>query len=413
MSSEETGDLPEELKKLQQESFLREMREQGLKDLDALEEALGLRPLQAGEKIEPVKWICKDFLTVGGSALLSGKPKKGKSSLVADIAIAAASGTGAVKSLSGGWLLDFQGKPVRTYYIDTENARGLALRRLDSLSKEKGLELGNLLSSKNLRVNCLEAGIRPPFLNLDKPDLQRDLDIASEWAEKIGRNGAGYEMLVLDVMSHCYQDDEQGRDENNPGFMSNFFRIINAIRKESGAAVLLIHHHRKGTGGGQEQSAGSSQMLRTPETLSSLNTLPEELNPEDKLLFCLETEGRQNEKAGKVYLEGLSTGKNGCRIFREIEEPKKEAKQPGRKPGQRRADALEVLEAVLLKSPETFQKSSFTRTEWTEAAGRAGPKPRSKDTLISYLDGELIQAGKVELISQVSSTRLYKLREES
>jgi hypothetical protein len=412
MRSEENRDLPEELKELQQESFLKEIREQGLKDLRAIDEARGLRRLRAGEKIEPEKWLCKNFLSVGGLSMLSAKPKAGKSSLVQDIAVAAASGTGSVKSLSGGWLLDFQGKPVRTYYLDTENSRRIANRRLDSLSREKGLELGNLLSSENLEVNCLEAGLRPPFLSLDKPDLQRDLDIASEWAEKMGSKGAGFEMLILDVISHCYPDDEQGRSENDQGFISNFFRIVNTIRKESGAGVLLIHHHRKGMGGGQEQAAGSSQLQRTPETLLTLDRLPEELNPENKRLLSLDTSGRSIEKEGKVYLEGLSTGQDGCLIFRQIEEPKKVAKEPGRKPGQRRADALEVLEVAKLKSPEIFKKDSFNRKEWVEAASRVGTKKKSRETLESYLDDELFIAGKIEVYTQ-GPPKLYKLREQS
>lgn len=412
MSAEDTGDFPAELERLGDEELRRQIRQQGLLSLNSLEEARGLRPLQAGEKVEPVKWLCRDFITAGGSALLTGKQKKGKSSLVADIAIAAASGTGAVRSLSGGWLLDFEGRPVPTYYLDTENARGLALRRLDSLSREKNLELGPLLNSDALRVNCLEAAARPPFINLEEPDLNRDIELASEWAEKMGRKGAGFELLVLDVMSHCYQEDPQGRDELSQGFMSNFFRIINAIRKESGAAILLIHHQRKGTGGGQEQASGSSQMLRTPETLCALGPVPEELNPEDLPLFCLEIEGRQLERGRKVYLRASSSEDRACRIFSEIEEPKKKAKEPGRKSGDRRAAALEVLETALLKSPETFRERPFTRREWTEAARRAGPVSRSKETLEGYLDGELIPAGKVELVSE-SPMKLYKLLQDS
>lgn len=391
---------------------MRQAREQGLRDLDALETAREMRPLQAGEKIEPVKWLCRNFLTEGGSGLLTGKAKQGKSSLVADFALAAATGTGAVRTVGGGWLLDFEGKPVPTYYLDTENARSLALRRLSSLAREKGLELDPLLRSADLRVNCLEAALRPPFLSIEKPDLQRDLEIAAQWAERMGRKGAGYQLLILDVMSHCYQEDAQGRDELSQGFISDFFRIINCIKKESGACVLLIHHQRKGTGEGQEQASGSSQMLRTPETLCSLGPVPKDLNPEDRRLFCLETVGRQIERGGKVYLEGLSSADRNCLVFRQIEEPTKEPGEPGRKAGDRRAAALETLEAALLKSPETFKGGrSFNRREWTEAAERAGPKKRSPDTLEGYLDGELIKAGKVELISE-RPAKLYRLREQ-
>lgn len=404
---------PEDFELPGRTELLQQIREQGRKDLDELEGSRGLTPLQAGEKVKPVQWLCRDFLTVGGSALLTGKQKKGKSSLTAALALGAASGTGAVKNLAGGWLLDFQARPVPTYFLDTENPRDLALRRLASLSSENGLELDPLLSSGALRVQCLEGANRPPFLNTEEPDLNRDLEIASEWAAKMGRKGAGFELLVLDIMSHCYQEDAQGRDELSQGFISNFFRIINAIKKESGACVLLVHHQRKGTGGGQEQASGSSQMLRTPETLCSLGAVPEELNPEGRNLFCLETEGRQIERGGKVYLEALSAEDRQCRIFRQIEEPKKEARTPGRKSGDRRAAALEVLEAAVLKCPETFRDGrTFTRKEWTEAAGRAGPVPRSKDTLEGYLDGEIIPAGKVELVSS-SPVRLYKLRQDT
>lgn len=397
--------MSEELRK-------KEARERGLRELDELEAGRGLTPLQAGEKVEPVQWLCRDFLTVGGSGLLTGKQKKGKSSLTAALALGAASGTGAVRTLAGGWLLDFQARPVPTYYLDTENPRSLALRRLASLSNENGLQLDPLLGSGALRVQCLEGANRPPFLNTEKPDLNRDLEIASEWAEKMGRKGAGFELLVLDVQSHCYQEDSQGRDELSQGFISDFFRIINAIRKHSGACVLLVHHQRKGTGGGQEQASGSSQMLRTPETLCSLGAVPEDLNPEGRNLFCLETEGRQIERAGKVYLEAVSSEDRQCRIFRQIEEPKKEAGTPGRKSGDREAAALEALEAAVLKCPETFQGRTFNRREWTEAAGRAGPVRRSKDTLEGYLDSVLVPAGKVELVSS-SPVRLYKLRKDS
>jgi hypothetical protein len=396
---------------LSEEMKRKEARERGIRDLDELNRARGLISLQAGEKVEPVQWLCKDFLTVGGSALLSAKPKAGKSSLTAALALAAASGTGAVRNLAGGWLLDFQAKPVPTFYLDTENPRSLALRRLTSLAKENGFELDPLLRSGALQVICLE-GERPPFLNTDKPDLSRDLELAQEWGEKMGRKGAGYELMIIDVMSDSYPLDEYGRNENDPGMLSNHFRIINTLRKHSGACVLQLHHHKKGFGSDQEMASGHNQMLRKPETLCSLSDLPQEVNPGENL-FCLRTVGRQIEKIGRVYLEAVSSQDRQCRIFRQVEEPRKEAKTPGRKSGDREAAALETLEAAVLKCPETFQGGrSFSRSEWVTAAERTGTVKRSKETLEGYLDSVLVPTGKVELIG-LSPKRLYKLSKDS
>jgi RecA-family ATPase len=248
--------------------------------------------------------------------LLTGKTKIGKSSLARDIAIGAASGTGAVRIPEGGWLFDFAGKRQRTFYLDTENRKGLLLRSLGSLCSEKGEKLTALLEKEDLIYDPLEMERRPPFLSgaEDNPKILNHIQVAKRFGARM--RAAGVSLIILDEMSHCYQEDTQGRDELSHGFVRDFFRIINAIVSESGACVLLIHHQRKGLGKGVEMSSGSSQMLSKIDLLLTISKQDEELG-----FFTLEKQGRQISSPGKVHLKASSTKDDACRIFIQISEP--------------------------------------------------------------------------------------------
>jgi hypothetical protein len=362
---------------------------------------IGQSFIQADEQPMPVEWMVDGLMTFDGITLYTAKSKLGKSSLTYDLAIGAATGTGSIRTPDGGWLFDFKGKVVKTFYLDTENSRSLVIRRLDSLSREKGAgSREDLLASGRLVVDCLEVQNYPPFLDPNAASIDDHVSRAKEWGGLLGK--AGFRFIILDVLSHCYPDDKQGRDENDRGFIADFFKVANAIRTAANACLLLVHHHRKGPADqGNESASGSGQLLRTPTTLISVSKLPESKNPEGDLHEIL-IEGRETKGARKI-LKARGTADGVCRAFDQVEEPVKEKKPPGRQSGDRRRIAEAILEAVLFKDPDVKERQ-ITPKEWLELVARvnqAFPEwQKSADVLRGYLKDELVSAGRVLVIDK-------------
>lgn len=387
----------EKLRRAKEELALDD-QQQAREELRQYYEARGLHPLDPSEPIPEVSWLCEQSLTFEGSSLIHAKPKAGKSSLIQALAIGIASGKGAVPSLQGGWVFDAKGKRTRTLYIDTENSRGLVLRRLSSLAKEIGEDLSELISSGWIVVLTLESSNPAPFLKAEgRESIKDDEQQARTFGDLLKRNGVG--LIVCDVMSQCYQEEDSDRDELSQGFIRDFFKVINTLRSASGAHLLLVHHDKKGSGRGPEQASGSSQMLRTPETLMHLVSIAEDDNP-DSDLFLLQITGRQLRRERLHWLQAGSSADGACRVFKEVPKPEKEKRAKGA-PATALNNAKELLEAVLRKDPEVRSRQ-ITGKEWLELVGRvnqAVPEWRkSTDTLKSWL-GLLVDAGLVEKLS--------------
>lgn len=359
---------------------------------------IGQTFIQAEEEPKPVEWMVDGIMTFDGITLYTAKSKLGKSSLTYDLAIAAASGTGSIRTPEGGWLFDFKGKAVRTFYLDTENSRSLVIRRLWSLGNEKGVSCRDLLATGQLAIDPLEVQNHPPFLDPKRKCLDDDVQKAREWGELLGR--AGFRFIILDVLSHCYPEDEQGRDENDRAFIANFFKVANAIRTASNACLLLVHHHRKGPSDqGNESASGSGQLLRTPTTLISVSRLPESKNPEGDLYEIL-IEGRETKGARKI-LKARGTADQVCRAFDQVEEQVKEKKAMGA-PAKLAKLVLEILEAVLLKDPNQ-RGAVISPVEWVRLVKRVNisvPEwQKSDQSLRDYLTEVLVKAGRVERVA--------------
>ena len=361
--------------------------------------------IKPDEQPREVKWLVNKFITTDGLVLISAKSKLGKSALLYDLAIGAATGTGAVKSVDGGWVFDFNGTARKTYYLDTENSRSLVLRRLQSLTNEKKCKpYKEILESKQLEINCLESVLPVPFLSKDGSDFEQHIEAAKAYGQMLGE--AGVELIIIDIMSHCYPDDDSGKDENDRVFISKFYKIINAMKSASGAAIILVHHHRKGPSDqGNVSASGSGQLLRTPTTLISLSKLPKADSPDGDLLELL-VEGRETYGARK-FLKARSAQDGKCRVFDEVPEPVKE-KKPRGAPATASKTAQEILEAVLLKAPEC-KEETITPARWIRLVERVnGNEPEwqlGEETLKSYLSKHLIDAGRVKKIN----TGVYRI----
>lgn len=369
-------------------------------DLVRWHKEIGQSFIQADEEPREVDWMVDGFITFDGITLFSAKSKAGKSFITFDWAIAGATGTGSFRTPEGGWLFDFKGKPVKTYYLDTENSKSNVIRRLESLAKEKGSSRKELLSSGQLVVNCLEVQHAPPFLDPKRETIEDDVRMAKEWGELLGR--AGFRFIILDVLSHCYPEDKHGRDENDRGFIADFFRVANAIRTAANACLLIVHHHKKGNEGqGNESASGSGQLLRTPTTLISLSKLPEGKNPEGDL-YEITIEGRETRGARKT-LKARGTADGRGRAFDQVEEPAKEKKSPGRQAGDRRKIAEAILDNVLYKDPGVLDRQ-IKPGEWLQLVSRVNQVEtewqKAPETLKGYLTDELVSAERVKVIDK-------------
>jgi len=366
----------------------------------------GLQALRIDEEVKPVEWMCEGVLTFDTTSIVSAKPKVGKSSMVQAIAIGLASGKGAVKSLNGGWIFDSKGKRIRTLYIDTENSRALVHRRLASLAKEIGEDLSELISSNYLTVIPLEGCHAAPFLkHKDRESLEDDLEQAIAYGEMAKHNG--FQLIICDVMSDCYQQEESGRDELSQGFMQDFCKIIGALKNSSGAHVMLVHHHKKGDGTGNEQASGSSQMNRKVGTTVSVSRVPEDRNP-DGDLFVMEIIGREIAKSPRyIWLKAGSSADGACRVFTEVQEPVREKKPKGA-PATADRIARELLEGVLLKSPD-LKGQNITLVDWILQVKRFNANnpewQKSDETLKDYLRSNLVGVNLVEKIN----TGIYRI----
>ena len=368
---------------------------------------LGQSFLKGDEEPKPVEWMVDGFITYDGITLYSAKAKLGKSSLICDLAIAAASGLGSIRTPEGGWLFDFKGQRVKTYYLDTENSRGTVNRRFESLAKEKGLSRKELFDSGWLMVMPLELKHPPPFLNPKRQKLEDDLLTAKEFGAVLKESGV--KLIILDVLSHCYPEDNLGRDENDRGFIADFYKVISAIRTAANASILIVHHHRKGPSDqGNESASGSGQLLRTPTTLISVSILPESKNPNGDLYQIL-IEGRETRGARKI-LKARSTLDGVCRAFDQVEEPVVEKRPPGRQAGEAKRIAGEILDSVLLKDPDLVSRQIRPK-DWFQLVQRVnGTVPewqKSEATLKGYLTKELVESLRVEVIDKAQG--LYRV----
>ncbi len=306
-----------------------------------------LRLLRAYEPVPEPDWISEQRFARNTLNIISAAPKAGKSMLCLELAIGAASGTGAVKALDGGWLCPFK-KRTRTYYLDTENGKGITLRRLASICKDRNLDHDQLLSEGWLTICSLrdsEGGA--PF---------RDADTAKGFGSAIAE--AGIEFVIADTMSDCYHVDSSALGENDSPFMREFMRLGMLAVDASKACLLFVHHHVKGvssSSSSQGKAAGSSQMLRKAHSLYSCSFE----GPSSNGLIRVDFEGREFSAPGSFRITGRALPDGGAKVFEEAPEGLKT--KAGRPP-----KLLKELAQIQAGCPR-LKESPWTKGEWLAA----------------------------------------------
>ena len=354
----------------------------------------GLVPLGPNEEPKPVEWMCKDVFTFECSSLFAGKAKAGKSCMAQSVAIGLASGKGAVKSLNGGWIFDSNSKRIKTLYIDTENSRSLALRRLSILAKDIGENLSELISSGYLTVLTLEGSHAAPFIKTENREgIKDDVELATRFGEILKLNG--YRFIVCDVMSHTYQEEDSDRDELSQGFIRDFFKIITLLSHHRGH---VYYHHQRRDGTGSEQASGARRCYSR-----NIISYPgsRDLIPKD---YTHSTVRQRNKRELFVKLSSIRLCYQG---IIEVPEPVKEKRAKGA-PATADKIAREILAGVLLKAPE-LRGREITPAEWVSQVNRVNALEtewqKTDETLKDYLRDVLTKAGLVEKVN----TGIYRI----
>ena len=390
----------EKLRKAREEMVRDEMLE-GQKDFDSWLTKEGYDPIKPDEVAPAVDWFIKDICPFDGIALLSADAKAGKSSLLFDLAIGSALGTGSLKGPDGKWALDVGGKPVKTLYVDTENSRGLCIRRVDTLCRERGVDKKQILG-RTLYILPLVRRKIVPHLKSDSASMEENRETALAFGQRIKK--AGYRVVIFDILRDCFPYDELGRGENDGAFIARMYELMSVIVAETGACVLIAHHHNKSgdESKGSKSTSGHNTIQATPHTLLSLFEMRKDYEENEDRDFKLLVSGRET-KGGTIHLKGRSSFDDVCRVFESVPKPVKEKKPPGRQSGDRRKIAEDILDAVLFKEPGLLDRQTKP-SEWLQLVSRvkeAYPEwQKSPDTLRTYLTEELVSAGRVLVIDK-------------
>jgi len=391
----------EKLRKAREEMARDEMLE-GQKDFDSWLTKEGYEPIKPDEVAPAVDWFIKDICPFDGIALLSADAKAGKSSLLYDLAIGSALGTGSLKGQDGKWALDVGGRPVKTLYVDTENSRGLCIRRLDTLCQERGIDKKQITESGALKILPLARKKIVPHLKSDSASMEENRETALAFGQRIKK--AGYRVVIFDILRDCFPYDELGRGENDGAFIARMYELMSVIVSETGACVLIAHHHNKSgdESKGSKSTSGHNTIQATPHTLLSLFEMRKDYEENEDRDFKLLVSGRET-KGGTIHLKGRSSFDDVCRVFESVPKPVKEKKPPGRQSGDRRKIAEAILESVLFKEPGLVDRQTKP-SEWLLLVSRvnqAEPEwQKSPDTLKAYLTEELVSAGRVLVIDK-------------
>jgi len=192
---------------------------------EAAAEPLSIKPMRSVMTANPTKtpYVISRLLRRGEVAAVIAPPKARKSFLVADLAIAGATGTN--------WFGQFPVSKGRVLLVDNELSENEISDRMRSIVSERGVELETIADSLDV-------------LSLRDSDAGADQVI-----EQLQALEQPYDLIVFDAL---YMFLEKGMDENSNADMTVLLRKFRRLAARTGAAVVLVHHTSKGAQAGKE-----------------------------------------------------------------------------------------------------------------------------------------------------------------
>lgn len=160
-------------------------------------------------------FLVQDLLPVGGSLLLYGEPKVGKSYAALQLANALATGTD--------WL-GFQTRQSTVLYVQLDTPRTLWVDRLDKLGESGGIDLtAPIIHADRESLNTWPFDILVP----EHFDLLRSIVTESR-----------ADVVIIDTLKESHQISENDNTEGQ--------KVIAAlVRATQPAGLILVHHARK------------------------------------------------------------------------------------------------------------------------------------------------------------------------
>ena len=175
------------------------------------------------EVSEPTDWILEDYLPAGSLALIAGKPKEGKTTLVYELA---------AKVAQGGVFLGRTTRKGGVLILAVEEHRRDVKMRLQNLGAE-GLD--------DLHLNIGALSPTPTFFANLSTFIQ-DHNIR---------------LVIIDTLAAFWSVD----NENDASEMTKAVKPLLRLARESEACILLIHHARKSEGSHGDEIRGSGALF--------------------------------------------------------------------------------------------------------------------------------------------------------
>ena len=194
------------------------------------------------EDIPEKKWVVEGICTEGECVIISGASKSGKSYLMTNLAIIAASG--------GKWLDRFQCRKSSVLYLNGENSKDDARERFHVCFDSLGIDPDEC--SNDIKMICIDGFITP---------IQK---LKETLIKEIEKNQ--YDLVILDPL-YCFYSGS----EIDEGAAKAFVSTIKEICRETGVVIFCVHHHSKSGGkkysNASNRASGSGMLQRAFSTL--------------------------------------------------------------------------------------------------------------------------------------------------
>ena len=293
------------------------------------------KPIRASDLLaevpEPLDWILEDYLAVGSLALVVGKPKEGKTTLVYELAVKVAQG--------------------HTFLGRTTQKAGVLILAVEENRRDVKARLANL-GADGLETLHLHIGPLTPtptfFAALTSFITHHEI-----------------RLVIVDTLAAFWSV----QNENDASEMTKAVKPLLRLARESGACVLLIHHARKSEGSHGDEIRGSGALfglvdvaiimkrhsVETQRLLQSQSRFPE--TPAE---LVVELREHGYESLGDPAKVGKA---DKLRRLREaLTEQPEEIAALAKKAGLSRRDATRIL-SLLLADGETIREGEGKRND--------------------------------------------------